>query len=422
MFENVNNRNKKNFKYFGDNENYERTANGSKLADTRTPKPATKTISSFNTKYDSHSEIFKPTIKCHNTDFEYPLLSSRTSKYSNISSSSHQKKYLLSTSKNIKPSTSASKQSLAGKEPSIWGVHDPYHSLANEQLAKDYLSKNSTKRSDERAVETIMKNLEKERVNNTNKQIAAQQSTSDNKKNEATHDTQSTKSKIFNSINKWSNGLNKSSKELKRFISLNDSLLTSRSVNYLVKTSDQIVSKTTTSKKSDNILFNIIEKENTNFSIKSGYDTPLTCLDTGRASATHSYMDMLKTNTDKRQSSHPHKAVAVAAIESDYQVNLSISDEAELYQRLEFPSQINIYSTLEARSLSESHRQESSAKPVNSAVVRPLLRPKAGYQQRNTSYKTKSYSNSIMSFETEVNNSPEGVSNQIETIIISNSW
>jgi len=132
-------------------------------------------------------------------------------------------------------------------------------------------------------------------------------------------------------------------------------------------------------------------------------------------------MDMLKTNTDKRQSSHPHKAVAVTAIESDYQVNLSISDEAELYQRLEFPSQINIYSTLDARSLSESYRQESSAKPVNSAVVRPLLRPKAGYQQRNTSYKAKSYSNSIMSFETEVNNSPEGVSNQIETIIMLNS-
>ncbi len=393
MFENINNR-KKSLKYLGESENYEPTSNA-KSVDSRALKAG---INPIHTKYDSHSEFFKPTIKFHNTDFEYPLLSSRTCKYS--SENNHYKKYLPNTSKNHKPSSSIIKQLLTrNKESSIWGAHDPYHSLANEQLAKDYLTKNLMKRSDEKAVEKIMTNLDKEKANNK----SSLQSTTYNNTDES-----STKKKIFNSINKWSNGLNKSSKEFKYLISLNDNLLTSRSVNYLVKTnqnSDQITIKpeiSTTSKQlhkqANNInnLFNIIEKENTNFSIKSGYDTPLTCLDTGRVSAEpHKYMNI---ETNIKCSTKPEKVKK--SIDSTYQVAQTMNNQTELYQKLEFPSQINLYSKLDTSNLSEFYRQDNRTK----SVVRPLLRPKAGYQKRSTGYKSKSFSNSVLSFETEANN------------------
>ena len=133
MLENVNNR-KKSFKYFGFEDNYETTDTTNRLSVSQFNHHKSKPYKTAS-KYDSQSDIFKPNVKSHNSEFDYPLLSSR-SKYNNFTGLGNSTKYLP----NSKSSKKSSNDGKKLKNESIWGMHDPYNSLANEQLDKEYLN------------------------------------------------------------------------------------------------------------------------------------------------------------------------------------------------------------------------------------------------------------------------------------------
>ncbi len=122
---------------------------------TTTTTKMTTTPTAVKTKYDSHSEIFRSAYAKSNNEFDYPLLSCR-SKYSSISTLNNPSKYL--SNKNRMQTNHNNSKSLKN----VRSTGDPYHSLANEQLAKDYLNKNSMNKSDERAIERIITSLEKD--------------------------------------------------------------------------------------------------------------------------------------------------------------------------------------------------------------------------------------------------------------------
>ena len=123
---------------------------------TTTTTKMTTTPTAVKTKYDSHSEIFRSAYAKSNNEFDYPLLSCR-SKYSSISTLNNPSKY-LSNKNRMQTNHNNNSKSLKN----VRSTGDPYHSLANEQLAKDYLNKNSMNKSDERAIERIITSLEKD--------------------------------------------------------------------------------------------------------------------------------------------------------------------------------------------------------------------------------------------------------------------
>lgn len=129
---------------------------------TKLKKPTTTTSTKTKTKYDSHSEIFRSAYAKSHNEFDYPLLSCR-SKYSSISNLNNNNtinpRYLSNKSNRSNPQTTSNNtKSLKN----IRSSGDPYNSLSNEQLAKDYLSKNSVNKSDEKAIERIITSLEKD--------------------------------------------------------------------------------------------------------------------------------------------------------------------------------------------------------------------------------------------------------------------
>lgn len=130
------------------------------IAKTKLKKP-TITTTKTKTKYDSHSEIFRSAYAKSHNEFDYPLLSCR-SKYSSISSlnnNTNNPKDLSNKSNRTNPQTNSKNTKLL---KNIRSSGDPYNSLSNERLAKDYLSKNSVNRSDEQAIERIITSLEKD--------------------------------------------------------------------------------------------------------------------------------------------------------------------------------------------------------------------------------------------------------------------
>lgn len=183
--------------------------------------------------------------------------------------------------------------------------------------------------------------------------------------------------------------------------------------------------KSPNTKASSNIgtLFDIIEKEATKLSIKSGYETPLTCrygenydgaFQQGQNQ--HNYLDMSSASLPKFQqqqqqrikqqkgnklnlefemlkSSQLQNGVGNSGVES-----ATGQETPDLYQSLENPSNLNIYSELDCSQLirgdlyrysyqqSQPHQQrKQQQQQVTAPLIRPLVhtnRPKHVNQHR----------------------------------------
>lgn len=173
--------------------------------------------------------------------------------------------------------------------------------------------------------------------------------------------------------------------------------------------------KSPNTKASSNIgtLFDIIEKEATKLSIKSGYETPLTChYDDGafqQSQNQHNYLDMSSASLPKFQQQQQRiKQLKGNKLNLEFEMLKSSQQQKgiesttgqetpDLYQSLENPSNLNVYSELDCSQLirgdlyrhsyqqSQPCQQRKQQQQVTAPLARPLVhtnRPKHVNQHR----------------------------------------
>jgi hypothetical protein len=187
--------------------------------------------------------------------------------------------------------------------------------------------------------------------------------------------------------------MNKSSKEFRQFKTRTQSPhLTQQS--HSISSGKQVAAPTASinqnASSSASNSFNNIEKEATKLSIKSGYETPLTCR-YGDVTDDHNYLDLSHNSIQQFQQQQQRLKA-----QSDSARGLPTPD---LYQSLENPSNLNIYSELNTIQLTrgdlhrhsyqqnQQQQQQQQRKLHTTQLIRPLVhtnRPRHVDQHRNS--------------------------------------
>lgn len=120
---------------------------------------------------------------------------------------------------------------------------------------------------------------------------------------------------------------------------------------------------------SSNNLYDIIEKESTNLSIKLAYDKPFANLDSvDDLTSPHDYLDMSSLNIIKNYSNRRGEKDFESYSQNHY-VTFDSSRTPDIYHTLDTPSQINVYSELNP---SNKSNVSYNIKP-DTNFVRPLI-------------------------------------------------
>ena len=133
---------------------------------------------------------------------------------------------------------------------------------------------------------------------------------------------------------------------------------------------------------SNNNLFDNVEKESTNLSIKLAYDKPFANLDSvDDLTSPHDYLDMSSLNTIRNYSHKKTEKDFESYSQNHYEI-FDSSRTPDIYHTLDTPSQINVYSELNTQNNVNGFY---NIKPQNTSV-RPLIhtRRPAPYHHRHS--------------------------------------